>query len=265
MSTHYRHPLARHAAGEVLGYRADGRPIYAIAGGSTPAAPAAPAPAAPAPAAPAPAAPAAVPAVPAAPVAPAAPTAPAVPAAPVTPPAAPAGGDVDVSTLPAPVQKLIGDLRAEAGKSRTVAKQNAAEQATADITQRLAAALGITPAGDTPPDPAALTAQVAELSAQLRTSQVQTAARAEAAAQGAHADRLLNSVAFNAKVAALDPTAADFTAQLTAAITAEVATDPALYRTAPAGPARGGAEFGVPPTERQPASLTDAIAAHYSG
>lgn len=217
----------------------------------TPAAPAAPAgPAAPAPAAPTavPTAPAA-PAVPAAPVAPTAPAAPAAPAAPVTPATPSAGGDVDVSTLPASVQKYIGDLRAEAGKSRTTAKQNAAEQAKAELTQQIAAALGIDTGEATPPDPAALTAQVAELSAQLRTSQVQAAARTAAQAAGANPDRLLNSVSFTAATAALDPSAPDFQAQLTAAITAEVATDPALYRAATAGPTRAGAEFAGPPSD----------------
>ncbi|WP_405561911.1 hypothetical protein [Streptomyces sp. NBC_01180] len=171
---------------------------------------------------------------------PAAPDAPAVPAV---------AGSEDVSSLPQWAQKQLTDARAEAAKSRTVAKQNAAQEATAEITQRLAEALGITPTTDTPPDPAALTAQVAELSAQLRTAQVQNAARAAAADQQARPDRLLNSVAFNAKIADLDPAAADFGEQLKAAITAEIATDPELYRSAPAGPARAGAEFSGPPSD----------------
>lgn len=73
---------------------------------------------------------------------PAAPDAPAVPAV---------AGSEDVSSLPQWAQKQLTDARAEAAKSRTVAKQNAAQEATAEITQRLAEALGITPTTDTPP------------------------------------------------------------------------------------------------------------------
>ncbi|WP_405912785.1 hypothetical protein OG760_17340 [Streptomyces sp. NBC_00963] len=179
----------------------------------------------------------------------AAPTAPATPAA----PAVPVGEDV--SSLPPWAQQQLTSARAEAAKSRTIAKANAAQEAEAVITQRLAEAFGIAPTPDAPPDPAALTAQVAELSAQLRTAQVQNAARTAAADQQARPDRLLNSVAFNAKIADLDPAAADFGEQLQAAITAEVATDPELYRTAPAGPARAGAEFsGRRPTASPPLS-----------
>lgn len=229
----------------------------------------------PTPAAPAaaPVAPAVTPTAPAAPVTPAAPVAPVAPvstptpAAPVTPavpPVAPvAPASEDISTLPPWAQKAITDARAEAGKSRTVAKQNAAQEAQAAVLKQVAEAMGLPQAADAAPDPAALTAQVAELSSQLRTSQVQTAARTAAATAGANADRLLNSVAFNAQLGALDPAAADFSTQLTAAITAEVATDPALYR---AGPARGGAEFNGPPTgDRRPASLQDAVAARMGG
>ncbi|WP_405752920.1 hypothetical protein OG232_18630 [Streptomyces sp. NBC_01411] len=77
----------------------------------------------------------------------AAPTAPATPAA----PAVPVGEDV--SSLPPWAQQQLTSARAEAAKSRTIAKANAAQEAEAVITQRLAEAFGIAPTPDAPPDP----------------------------------------------------------------------------------------------------------------
>ncbi|MCA6093485.1 hypothetical protein LE181_15115 [Streptomyces sp. SCA3-4] len=118
-------------------------------------------------------------------------------------------------------------------------------------------------------DPSALAAAVAErdrqladAAAQLRTAQVELAAYKVAAAQGARADRLLNSRAFVDDLRNLDPADGKFGEQLAAAITAAVDGDPDLYRAAPAGPARGGAEFtGAPAAPAKPANLRDAIAA----
>lgn len=108
--------------------------------------------------------------------------------------------------------------------------------------------------------------QITDLSAQLRTVQVELAAHRAADEQGARADRLLNSRSFLAAVAELDPTDAKFGDDLTTAIKTAVDGDPDLYRAAPSGPARGGAEIsGAPSGERRPASLHDAIAARFGG
>ncbi|MEU5302225.1 hypothetical protein ACH4YO_23850 [Streptomyces noursei] len=122
-------------------------------------------------------------------------------------------------------------------------------------------------------DPAQLAAAVAErdtqladLAGRLRTAQVELAAHRAAAEHGARADRLLNSRAFLDSVSGLDPDAPKFGEQLAAAITAAVEADPDLYRAAPAGPARGGAEFNGPPAaERRPKTLHDAIAVRLGG
>ncbi|MCY0959607.1 hypothetical protein [Streptomyces sp. H27-H5] len=171
----------------------------------------------------------------------------------------------DETTLPPWAQKALTDARAEAGKGRITAKQKAADDARAEIAQQIGKALGIVQ-DDGPPDPAKLTEQVADLSGQLRAARSELAAYRSAGTEGANASRLLNSRSFVDKLAALDPTAEGFAEQLKKAITDEVATDPDLYRAAPAGPSRGGAEFqGAPAGDRKPATLTDAIAARLGG
>ncbi|MFJ2017240.1 hypothetical protein [Streptomyces nodosus] len=243
MSRPFRHPLASHAAGAILGYRRDGRPIYAMAGGSGDGgnAPAAPAPAAPAaPAAPtAPAAPAPVPQ----PTTPPAPAAPAVPQAPATPPAAP---PQDVAGLPEWAQSLIRDTRAEAAQWRTRA-QGTAPQPAAPAAPPAAPATGepTAPAAPAGPDPA-------------RQLAIQTAVIAAAPTAGADIGRLLDSQAAMTALSAVDPTDANAVKQ---AITTVLAT----HRHLAAGPARGGAEFGAPQGDRTPATLHDAIAARMGG
>lgn len=103
--------------GQIIGYVND-RPVRTIAGGSEPAGdPAAP------------------------------PAAPPVDPAPAAPPAAPAfEWDGKVESLPEPVQKLITDARADAGKARVTAK----EQAAADARQALLKELGLVTADEDP-------------------------------------------------------------------------------------------------------------------
>lgn len=239
MKTLFRHPLATHAAGTVLGYRANGRPVYAIAGGDG-----------------------------------------------TGEGDGGAGGDggqggeggqpqgngeqdptgqqqgaEDVSTLPAWAQKAIADARAEAGKSRTVAKANAARDAEQALAQKIGQALGLVQ-GDQQATPEQLTQQLAESQKSARDTAVHLAAYKAAQSENARADRLLNSRSFTDRLAALDPAAADFGEQLKAAIKAEVDTDPDLYKTRPAGAVRGGADFGGTGSgDRKPTNLNAAIAA----
>ncbi|WKX70040.1 hypothetical protein [Streptomyces sp. XD-27] len=147
------------------------------------------------------------------------------------------------------------------------AEQRATEHA--ERAEQLQQALNPDGKGEAGQDPAQLAAAVAErdtqladLAARLRTAQVELAAHRAASDHGARADRLLNSRNFLDSVNGLDPDAPKFGEQLAAAITAAVEVDPDLYRAAPAGPPRGGAEFnGSPSAERRPKNLHDAIAA----
>lgn len=244
----FRHPLATHAAGTVLGFRRDGRPIYAIAGGSsegeggtggTPP----------------PAPPAGYPT-------------PAPPAAPPAPPAPAADGDV--KSLPEWAQKALTDARAEAGKARTTAKENAANEARQQLAQDIGKALGIVKA-DEPADPAKLTATIGEqttriggLEGTVRSLTIELAAYKAASKHDANPTALLDSRSFLESVTGLDPAAADFADKLDAAIKTAVETNQQL-RTGQA-PRRGGGDFaGGPGTTGRPTSLGQAVAAGLGG
>ncbi|MCX5161877.1 hypothetical protein OOK39_21820 [Streptomyces sp. NBC_00264] len=170
----------------------------------------------------------------------------------------------DQSAYAARLENELAAARAEAGKNRVTAKQRAADEARTELTQQLLGILDPSKAGQQA-TPEQLTQQVTDLSGELKAARVELAAYRTAGREGANAERLLNSRAFADKLAALDPTDDQFAAQLKQAITEEVATDPGLYGTAQQGAQRSGAEFHGQQAERQPANLTDAIAAALGG
>ncbi|MFJ7070178.1 hypothetical protein [Streptomyces sp. NPDC101115] len=245
----FRHPLATHPAGTILGHRRNGSPIYAIAGGSgegeggtgvTP--PAAP--------------PAANPPTPAPPAAPPAALAPAT--------------DGDVKSLPEWAQKALSDARAEAGKARTTAKENAANEARQQLAQDIGKALGIVKA-DEPADPAKLTATIGEqttrigsLEGTVRSLTIELAAYRAAGKHEANPAALLDSRSFLESVKGLDPTATDFATKLDAAIKTAVENNQQLRGGQ--APRRGGGDFaGGPGTTGRPTSLGQAVAAGLGG
>jgi hypothetical protein len=163
---------------------------------------------------------------PAAPVesAPVAPVAPA-PAAPVA--ATPAAWDGKVESLDPAVQKVITDLRKEAGDNRVKAKTET------DRVQAILAAAGI---GSDTPDPV----EVAKKStAEAATAKRELAVFKAAAATGADPSKLLDSVSFKASIDGVDP--ADGAA-ISAAITAAIAANPLLKAVQAA--AASGTELG---------------------
>ena len=263
-STPFRHPLATHAAGTVLGWRRNGSPIYAIAGGngegeggsgsgsgqggSGDGAGAGQG-------------------------------------------AAGAGGqggqqsgqagsggdpwsgfqwDGKVESLPEPIAKVIRDAREDAGKARTTAKANAANEARQSLAQEIGKALGLV-TDDKPADPAELTrtitektSRIGELEATARAQAVELAVYGAAGKHEANASALLDSRAFLKSVEGLDPAADDFTTKLDDAIRAAVDSN-AQLRTGQA-PRRGGGEFpGGPGTTGRPTSLGQAVAATLNG
>ncbi|MFD3929694.1 hypothetical protein [Streptomyces sp. NPDC058614] len=246
-STPFRHPLATHAAGTVLGRRRNGSPIYAIAGGNGEG----------------------------------------EGGSGGTPPPPPPGGeggtpppppppntspwdnfkwDGKVESLPADVAKVIADARAEAGKERTTAKANAAQEAR----EQLLKDLGLLKPDETP-DPAKLAAELgekdtrlAELAASTRTQAIELAAYKAASKHEANPAALLDSRSFLKSVEGLDPADKDFDTLLDAAIKAAVEGNQQL-RTGQA-PRRGGGDFpGGPGTTGRPTSLGQAVAAGLSG
>jgi hypothetical protein len=91
-------------------------------------------------------------------------------------------------------------------------------------------------APNTPPDPAALAAQVQQEQAARREAQVQLAVWQNAHAAGADPARVLGWMPFHTAIKGLDPTAPDFAAQLGQKLAAEVAANPWLRAETPAVP-----------------------------
>ncbi|MFD3902975.1 hypothetical protein HXS80_20515 [Streptomyces sp. CB04723] len=216
----FRHPLATYPAGAILGYRADGRPIYAIAGGDG--------------------------------------TGEAGTGGDGGQGAA--GGDTgqqgqsgqdpngqqqgqqpaegDESTLPPWAQKALTDARAEAGKTRVTAKQKAAQEAREELLAQFTALIDPSK-GEQPATAEQLTQQLTQSQQQARQTAVELTVYRTARDAGGDPDALLDSVQFVRSLADIDPTD---TAAVTAAIQAAVTANPKLG-TAPAGPARGGTDF----------------------
>lgn len=164
--------------------------------------------------------------------------APAAPAEPATPPAPAAAAEPAAGTpgkvedLPDWAQKIIHDTRQEAANHRTAAK-TAADQASKDLTDKLAVALGLKP--DAATDPAALTASLTKAQQDARDASIKLAVYQAANTHQGNPDALLDSNTFLAKVQALDPTAADFGTQVSDAIKAAVAANPTLKTARAAG------------------------------
>lgn len=261
MHVPFRHPLASHAAMTVLGYRRNGAPIYAIAGGSgegdgtadtsgssadagqtgqqqnTDGQQAAGA------------------------------------AQPTSSQQAASSDAKDTTDLAATVARLEKDLaaaRKEAASSRVNAKETAAAEARAALAQDIGKALGLVK-DDTPPDPAKLaeqigtqTSRIGQLESALRQREVELAVHTVAAKHQAKPSALLDSRAFVKTVRELDPTAKDFTTQLDAAVKAAVTENPSFRSVPPAG--RSGADLtgGTgEATKPRTTSLGAAIRGHY--
>ncbi len=234
--------------------RKDGRLVRLIQGGSAPTPPAPAAqPAPPAPPTEPPAAPPAAPqfiAPPADPAPAAPPAAPVVPpGASVAPPASPAAGDALADATPERLREIIAELRRENAGARvarnaeqeqqtqaaiTAAVEKAKTDAQTELAQTIGKALGLVK-DEEPVDPAKLTAQWAEKETgyQRQIRDLTVASALSAALSGTHPgakDALIGS----GKLADLDPTATDFTAQLQARVAEYLEANPYFKVTTPA-------------------------------
>ena len=200
--------------------------------------PAAPPSGQPNPAQPAPAVP--VTPVPAAPAAPAAPAVPAEPAAPAA-----TAWDGKIESLDPGVQKIITDLRQEAGNHRVAAKTEK------DRVTAILKAAGIEPDA---PDPVA----IAQKATETATAAVRKLSVFEQAAlAGADPSKLLNRNDFTTSIAGIDPSDGP---AIKAAIDAAVTADPSLKTTRAVGASTvetpGGTGEQGPITEAQLAQMT---------
>jgi hypothetical protein len=171
-----------------------------------------------------------------------------------------ADAKTDLWDDPAKAKAEIERLRAENGKDRTTAKTKAADDARNEITQTLGKALGLIKDGDDKPDPAKLAQQITETAATARQAQTELAVYKAANKQGADADALLDSRAFLAKIAELDPTK---TADIEKAIKDAVTDNPKLKTVQAAGTSGANFTGGSGEGAKKPTTLAGAVANHY--
>ncbi|ELP64160.1 hypothetical protein PV735_05315 [Streptomyces turgidiscabies] len=169
------------------------------------------------------------------------------------------------------LEKKLTDARAEAGKARTDAKKQAADDAVAALTKQLGKALGFVK-DDAPPDPKALADAIAQKDtalsqkdASLRAKDVELAVWSRADKLKAKAGALLDSRSFVAAISELDPSDKGFQTDLDKAIKDAVDGNKAFAVTPPAG--KSGADLsggtGEGAAKQRGGSLSGAIANHY--
>lgn len=180
------------------------------------------------------------------------------------------GGD-DLSATVKRLEKELAEARKDAGKARTDAKKQAADDAVAALTAKLGKALGLVK-DDTPPDPKALADAIAQKDtalsqkdAALRAKDVELAVWGRADKLKARAGALLDSRAFVAAIADLNPADKGFQTALDKAIKDAVEENKAFAVTPPAG--KSGADLsggtGEGAAKQRGGSLAGAVANHY--
>lgn len=193
--------------------------------------------------------------------------------APADPPADPAPGGAPAPTdPPADPEKpetfsreYVEKLRRENAAAREKAKTDAAaaaEAAKTEFAQSIGKALGLIK-DDTPADPTALLTQ-AQQERQAALDEANATKRDLAVLRNAdkhdaNTDELLDSATFNRKLAALDPSADDFAAQVEALIKDTVDGNPAKFKRVQVAPSPGGTTHTgeQPPADPESKSIDD--------
>lgn len=180
--------------------------------------------------------------------------------------------DDDLSTTVKRLEKELAEARRDAGKARTAAKQQAADDAVKALTQQLGKALGFVK-DDAPPDPAKLAEAIAqkdtalsEKESMLRAKDVELAVWARADKLSAKAGALLDSRSFVKAISSLDPSEKGFQSALDQAIKDAVKDNPAFAAAQPAGKSGGDLSAGTgegAAKKRAPGGLAGAITGHY--
>ncbi|MFB8772106.1 hypothetical protein [Streptomyces broussonetiae] len=151
--------------------------------------------------------------------------------------------DEDPAAKIARLEKELKSANADAAKARTNAKKAAADEARTAIVQELGKALGlIKDDKDTPPDPAALKAQIEQATAAHRETAVELAIYRSAGKYGADPDALTDSRTFLNSIKGLDPSEDGFAKKVSDAIKKAVETNPKL-KAASQAPARTSGDF----------------------
>ncbi|MEU9921879.1 hypothetical protein AB0H51_11380 [Streptomyces griseoluteus] len=170
------------------------------------------------------------------------------------------------------LEKELAEARKDAGKARTDAKKQAADDAVKALTQQLGRALGFVK-DDTPPDPAKLAEAIAqkdttisEKDSAIRAKDIELAVWSRADKLGARAGALLDSRSFVAGLADLDPSDKGFKTALDTLIKDAVKENTAFAAAAPAGKSGGDLSSGTgegTAKQRATGGLAGAIRGHY--
>ncbi|MFI1677055.1 hypothetical protein [Streptomyces sp. NPDC020607] len=169
------------------------------------------------------------------------------------------------------LEKELAEARKDAGKARTDAKKQAADDAVSALTQQLGKALGFVK-DDTPPDPKALADAIAQKDTTIsqkdsviRAKDVELAVWTRADKLQARAGALLDSRSFVAKLADLDPSEKGFTTALDTAIKEAVKENAAFAVPAAAGKSGGDLSGGTGEgaAKKRTGSLAGAVQTHY--
>lgn len=155
-----------------------------------------------------------------------------------------AAGEWRVEDLPRGAQKLINELRKEAGDHRVAAKtaQEQAKETATRLDQFLegfAKVMGLAeePGSKEPPDPDKLTAELETVQQSHREATIRLAVYDAATELGGNPKALTDSVSFLNKVQKLNPAADDFADQVADAVRDAVASNP-LFKAAGQAPAQ---------------------------
>lgn len=167
-------------------------------------------------------------------------------------------GEGDISSLPDWAQKALRNARADAGKARTNAKAQAADQARQDLAQQIGKALGLVKDGDAAPDPAKLAEQLAGAQTEGQQARTELAVFRAAAKHGADPEKLLDSRKFADQLKDVDPTDGKKISDL---IKKAVEDNPSYRAAAP--PPASGAPMGGNPLNTKPKTLAAAVDARY--
>ncbi|MGW6009704.1 hypothetical protein [Streptomyces sp. NPDC055210] len=143
--------------------------------------------------------------------------------------------DEDPAATITRLQKELKTANGEAGKARTAAKKQAADDARNEIVQELGKALGlIKDDKDAPLDPAALKAQVESATAAHKSTAIELAVYRGAGKAGVDPDAITDSRQFMASIKDLDPSDEGFAKAVTAAMKKAAEDNPKLkVQTAP--------------------------------
>jgi hypothetical protein len=169
------------------------------------------------------------------------------------------------------LEKELAAANREAGKARTAAKQQAADDAVKALTQQLGKALGFVK-DEAPPDPKALAeaiaakdTTIAERDSAIRAKDVELAVWSRADKLGARAGALLDSRSFLNSIAELDPSEKGFKTALDNEIKAALKENQAFAAAAPAGQSGGDLSGGTGEgaAKKRSTSLSGAVGSHY--